>query len=352
MQLGGLSMAMGAFLAGVLLSESSFRHQLEADIEPFRGLLLGLFFLGVGMSLDLGVIASNWQLVVTSVVSYMVLKFAAIYGVARLLRSGHREAIERAVIMCQGGEFAFVLYAAAASVGLISGQANAILTAVIIISMVLTPLMIMLHDRLMPPAEPSMDGVEAPEGLKSNVLIIGFGRFGQIVSQPLLARGHTISFIETDTESIRDGADFGFKVHYGDGTRLDILHAAGAANARAIIIAIDNQQATKRIAEIAKAEFPLVPVFARSFDRTSSLQLVQAGVDYQIRETFESALAMAEEALVRLGCENTQAADVIAEFRRRDAERFDLELGGGIYAGRALLIGNIPIAQRRGKEDA
>ncbi len=350
LQLGGLSMAMGAFLAGVLLSESSFRHQLEADIEPFRGLLLGLFFLGVGMALDLAVIASNWLLVLTSVVSYMVLKFAGIYGVARLLRSGHREGLERAVIMCQGGEFAFVLYAAATSVGLLSGEKNAILTAVIIISMVLTPLMIILHDRLMTPTAQSMDGVEAPDGLKSNILIIGFGRFGQIVSQPLLARGHTISFIETDTESIRDGADFGFKVHYGDGTRLDILHAAGAETARAIIIAIDKPAETKKIAEIAKAEFPLVPVFARSFDRTTSIELMHAGVDYQIRETFESALAMAEEALVKLGDEQEEAGDVIAEFRRRDAERFDLELSGGLYAGRALLMGNIPIAQRRGED--
>lgn len=349
LQLGGLSMAMGAFLAGVLLSQSSFRHQLEADIEPFRGLLLGLFFLGVGMALDLGVIANNWLLVLTSVASYMILKFAGIYGIARLLKASRREALERAVIMCQGGEFAFVLYAAATNVGLLTGENNAVLTAVIIISMVLTPLMIILHDHLMPPVAQSMDGVEAPDGLESKVLIIGFGRFGQIVSQPLLARGHTISFIETDTESIRDGAEFGFKVHYGDGTRLDILHAAGAATARAIIIAVDRREATRRIAEICKAEFPMVPVFARSFDRTTSLELVQLGVDYQIRETFESALAMAEEALVRLGCEQTQAADVIVEFRRRDAERFELEASGGLYAGRALLISNIPISQRRGE---
>jgi monovalent cation:proton antiporter-2 (CPA2) family protein len=350
LQLGGLSMAMGAFLAGVLLSQSSYRHQLEADIEPFRGLLLGLFFLGVGMALDLGVIANNWRLVVTGVVCYMALKFAGIYAIARLTKSGHREGLERAVIMCQGGEFAFVLYAAATSVGLITSEKSAILTAVVIISMVLTPVMTILYDRLMPPVPQSMDGVEAPDHLESKVLIIGFGRFGQIVSQPLLARGHTISFIETDTESIRDGAEFGFKVHYGDGTRLDILHAAGAASARAIIIAIDRREATKRIAEICKAEFPMVPVFARSFDRTSSLELVQAGVDYQIRETFESALAMAEEALIRLGCERTQADDVIAEFRRRDAERFELELSGGLYAGRALLIGNIPMSQRRAEE--
>jgi CPA2 family monovalent cation:H+ antiporter-2/glutathione-regulated potassium-efflux system protein KefB len=281
----------------------------------------------------------------------MILKFAGIYGVARLMKSSHREAIERAVIMCQGGEFAFVLYASALAVGLLTAENNAVLTAVIIISMVLTPLMIMLHDRLMPPKKQSMDGVEAPDGLTSNILVIGFGRFGQIVSQPLLARGYTIAFIDTDIEGIRDGEDFGFKVHYGDGTRLDILQAAGAATARAIIIAIDNRAATKRIAEICKAEFPLVPVFARSYDRTTSLELMQAGVDYQIRETFESALAMSEELLVRLGCEQALAADVITEFRRRDADRFDLELSGGLYAGRALLIGNIPIEQRR-TEDA
>ena len=160
MQLGGLSMAMGAFLAGVLLSESSFRHQLEADIEPFRGVLLGLFFLGVGMSLDLTVITANWRLILVAVVAYMALKTIGIYLIARLFGADNREAIERAVLMAQGGEFAFVLYAAAASVGIIDTEANAILTATIIVSMALTPLMIILHDRLMPKATTSMEGVE------------------------------------------------------------------------------------------------------------------------------------------------------------------------------------------------
>lgn len=350
MQLGGLSMAMGAFLAGVLLSESSFRHQLEADIEPFRGLLLGLFFLGVGMALDLRVIAANWQLVTISVVAYMVLKFLGIYAVARLLKTGAREARERAVIMSQGGEFAFVLYAAAASVGLLTGETNAILTATVIISMILTPIMIIAHDRLVPAVLQSMDGVEVADGLEGNALIIGFGRFGQIVSQPLLARGHTISIIETDTESIRSAGEFGFKIYYGDGTRLDVLHAAGAANARAIIVAINEQAATKRIAEIVKAEFPLVPILARAFDRTASIELIHAGVDYQIRETFESAIAMAEQALVMLGDEKEAAEGVVAEVRRRDAERLDLEVCGGIYAGRSLIHGNVPRASRAADE--
>ena len=352
MQLGGLSMAMGAFLAGVLLSESSFRHQLEADIEPFRGLLLGLFFLGVGMALNLTVIAANWPLMTISVVSYIVLKFLGIYGVARLVGSGNREALERAVIMAQGGEFDFVLYAAATSVGLITGEANAILTATIIISMILTPIMIIIHDRLVPVAAPSMDGVERAAGLEGNTLIIGFGRFGQIVSQPLLARGHTISIIETDTESIRAAAEFGFKIYYGDGTRLDILHAAGAANSRAIVVAIDDAAATKKIVELVKAEFPLVPILTRAFDRTVAIELIHAGVDYQIRETFESALLMAEQALLRLGDEPGTAQEVIAEVRRRDAERLDLELCGGIYAGRSLIHGNVPRSVRGAQEQA
>jgi glutathione-regulated potassium-efflux system protein KefB len=352
MQLGGLSMAMGAFLAGVLLSESSFRHQLEADIEPFRGLLLGLFFLGVGMALNLTVIVANWPLVTISVMSYIVLKFLGIYGIARLVGSSNREALERAVIMAQGGEFAFVLYAAATNVGLITGEANAILTATIIISMILTPIMIMIHDRLVPVAAPSMEGVERAAGLEGNALIIGFGRFGQIVSQPLLARGHTISIIETDTESIRAAAEFGFKIYYGDGTRLDILRAAGAANARAIVVAIDDPAGAKKIVELAKAEFPLVPILTRAFDRTAAIELIHAGVDYQIRETFESALLLSEQALLKLGDEPETVEEVITEVRRRDAERLDLELCGGIYAGRSLIHGNVPRSVRGTEEQA
>ncbi len=212
MQWGGLSMAMGAFLAGVLLSESSFRHQLEADVEPFRGLLLGLFFLGVGMALDLRIIAANWALIAICVPAYMLLKMLVIYTVGRVLRASRAEALERAVLMAQGGEFAFVLYSSAMQFGIISGQDNAVLTAIVIVSMVLTPLMIILHDRLAPKPAPSLDGVEAAEGLEARVLMIGFGRMGQIVSQPLIARGHSISIIESDPQTIRDADEFGFKV--------------------------------------------------------------------------------------------------------------------------------------------
>ncbi len=347
MELGGLSTAMGAFLAGVLLSESTFRHQLEADVEPFRGLLLGLFFLAVGMSLDLTVIWANWSLIAVSVVALMVLKSVGIYATARLFKADHREAVERTVLMAQGGEFAFVLYAAALAVGLIDTEGSAQLTAIIIISMVLTPLMVRLHDRLMPAAAQSMDGMEAPDGLTGSVLLIGFGRFGQIVTQPLLARGYSISVLDTDTDMIRVAGVMGFKVHFGDGTRLDILHAAGAAEARVILICIDNQEAATRIAQIIKAEYPLTPVFARAYDRAHTLALIRAGADYQIRETMESALAFGAYTLGYLGDSEEEIADVLDGVRSRDAERLAMQLTGDITSGRELLLSNLTPEQRK-----
>ncbi len=271
MEAGGLSMAMGAFLAGVLLSESSFRHQIEADIEPFRGLLLGLFFLGVGMALDLDIIAANWVVIAISVPAYMFLKMAVIYGVARALKSDNAEAVERAVMMAQGGEFAFVLYAAATQFGILTPEWNATLTAIIIVSMVLTPLMIIAHNRLAPKVLPSMAEVDEARHLAGSVLLIGFGRVGQIISQPLLARGHSLSIIDSDPQAIQDAKDFGFKVYYGDGSRLDILHAAGAEHAKVIIIAVDDAKAASTIAELARHEFPLVPVLARAADREHAI---------------------------------------------------------------------------------
>ena len=356
MQVSGLSMAMGAFLAGVLLSESAFRHQLEADIEPFRGILLGLFFLGVGMAIDLTVIAANWKLVVASVVGYMIAKTLVIYIVARLVGTCHGESLERAVLMAQGGEFAFVLYAAAVAAGILNGEQNAILTATIIISMVLTPLMVMLHDRFAPKPQVSIEGLTLPENVEGTVLMIGFGRFGQIVSQPLLARGYTLSLIDKDAEFVRDASDFGFKVYYGDGARIDILHAAGAATAKAILICIDDKEAAVKIAEVVHEEFPLVPLLARAYDRGHAIDLVHAGVDFQIRETFESAMMFSRETLKALGEDEKLAAEVVEEFRDTDRERFALETVGGIYAGRQLIRGNAQpadiVAARTGRERA
>ena len=341
MDLSGLSMAMGAFLEGVLLSESTFRHQLEADIEPFRGILLGLFFLSVGMSLDLAVLQVEWQIIALAVLAYMSVKSAAIYVIARLLRTRHPEALTRAFLFAQGGEFAFVLYGAATSAGIIDGAQNAIFTATVILSMALTPLLALSLKFLISKSKPEMHGVDKADDLHGSVLIIGYGRFGQIVSQPLLARGYDLSIIDNDTELIRAAYDFGFKVYYGDGTRLDILHAAGAHHARAIIVCTDKPGTTLRIVEILKAEFPLAEVFARAFDREHALELVQKGVDGQMRETFHSALVFGQEVLEHLGVEPEVAAAVAEDVRQRDAERFEMQIGGGIYAGRDLVRRNL-----------
>ncbi|MFN3514772.1 MAG: monovalent cation:proton antiporter-2 (CPA2) family protein [Phenylobacterium sp.] len=358
MQWGGLSMAMGAFLAGVLLSESTFRHQLEADIEPFRGILLGLFFLSVGMSLDVSVVLAEWRLILAGVLAFMAVKALGIYGVARLLRADNREAIQRAALFAQGGEFAFVLYAAALSGGVFDARIAAGMTAIVILSMALTPLVVMALNRLLPPPKESMDGIELAEGLEGRVLMIGFGRFAQLVSQPLLARGVEISLIETDVEMIRVAADFGFKVYYGDGTRLDVLHASGAGRAEAVLVCVDKPEAADRIVELVKSEFPHAKLFVRAYDRGHSMRLIQAGVDFQIRETFESALAFGKKVLIELGVDEVEVAEAIRDVRRRDAERLELQLAGGLTAGQYLMRNNVqtpkpePFAKPRREPEA
>jgi len=340
MQLGGLSMAMGAFLAGVLLSQSAFRHQIEADIEPFRGILLGLFFLGVGMSLDLRVVRENFALIAGLVLAMMAAKALTIYAVARLLRAPSAEALDRAIVMAQGGEFAFVLYAAAVGNGVIDPDTNANFTAVVVLSMALTPLLVITLRRVTPKKSVSLEGVEAADGLAGSVLVIGFGRFGQVVSQALLARDADVAIIDSDVEMIRSAEEFGFKIYYGDGTRLDVLHASGAHTARAIAVCIDDRKAANRIVELVRSEFPQARLLVRSFDRQHALELVHAGVDYQIRETFESAMQFGAAALRELGLSEQEAEQISAEVRRRDAERFELEMAGGRDAGRDLVRGS------------
>jgi glutathione-regulated potassium-efflux system protein KefB len=341
MQLGGLSMALGAFLAGVLLSESSFRHQLEADIEPFRSILLGLFFLGVGMSLDLGLVLRDFSTIAAGVLLFMGAKAVGIYAVARLTRAARDEARERAALLAQGGEFAFVLYSAAQAEHVLGAEQQATLSAIVILSMALTPLLV-AGLRFVPGSGPSMEDIEHAEGLHGRVLLIGFGRVGQVVSQGLLARGFDVSIIDTDVEMIRAASSFGFKVYYGDGTRLDVLHACGAGEADAIVVCVDNRQAAEKIVELLRAEFPLVRVLSRSFDREHALRLIAAGVHVQVRETFGSAIELGEAALVALGVSQEEAAELVLDVRRRDAERFQLELAGGLGAGKALMRSNAP----------
>ena len=340
MQVGGLSMAMGAFLAGVLLSTSNFRHQLEADVEPFRGILLGLFFLAVGMSLDLRFVADRWTTIALCVSAFMIVKSLVIYLVARASKSGHDEAVDRAVLMSQGGEFAFVLYTTAASAGILDAPTNALFTATVIVSMALTPLALVARRRWQGRARADMTGVDVAQDLHGDVLLIGFGRFGQIASQGLLARKHKVSIIDDDPDMIRAAATYGFKVYYGDGTRLDILHAAGAHHAAAILVCIDDKVAATKIVQLLRHELPLAKVFVRAFDRAHVLELVKLDVHYQVRELLESALTFGRAALLELGATPDEADAVVADVRERDRKRLEMQMLGDLQAGRDLLVSN------------
>lgn len=342
MELGGLSMAMGAFLAGVLLSESTFRHQLEADIEPFRGILLGLFFLAVGMALDLAVIAKHWQMIALSVAAFTIIKSAGIFVVARLFGCGNRDALTRTSLFAQGGEFAFVLYAAASDADIFTGDNHAIFTAVVIMSMALTPVLALLIDKFVPAPKPSLDGIEKPDGLQNNILIIGFGRFAQVASQALLARGCQVSIIESDVGMIRAASSFGFKVYYGEGSRLDVLRASGADKAQAILICVNQREMSNKIVRLVQAEFPTAKLYVRAYDRGHAIDLVRSGVDYYIRETFESAMRFSEAVLNGMGVPDEEAADIIADVRRRDEERLALQVVGDYHSGANLLHNNSP----------
>jgi len=343
----GLSMAMGAFIAGVLLAESNFRHQLEADIEPFRGILLGLFFLSVGMSLNLHIVANEWRIVLGGVIVFMLVKGIGIYAIARLTRANHATAMKRTALFAQGGEFAFVLYAAATAAGIFDVRASAIMSAIVIISMALTPLVLIAQARMNRGAITDLSGIDEAAGLRGQVLFIGFGRFAQVASQALLARHVELSVIESNVDMIRSAANFGFKVHYGDGTRLDVLHASGAETAEAIVVCVDNPESANRIVELCQSAFPMTKLYVRSYDRGHSLQLIKAGVAFQIRETFESALVFSQAVLTGLGFDEEQAREAISEVRHRDAERVELELIGGLEHGRLFVRGNLATPEPR-----
>jgi glutathione-regulated potassium-efflux system protein KefB len=212
-----------------------------------------------------------------------------------------------------------------------------VLNAAVIVSMALTPLAPLAIRRLLPADRESFEGVEMADGLSGTALLIGFGRFGQVVSQPLLARGIDVSIIDNDTEMIRAAARFGFKIYYGDGTRLDVLRAAGARSAKIIAVCVDRRETANRIVEVVRAEFPIARLLVRAYDRGHTLDLINAGVDYQIRETVESAIAFGEAALRELGVPQEAVAELIAGVRTRDAERLEMQQAEGIFAGRGML---------------
>jgi glutathione-regulated potassium-efflux system protein KefB len=338
MQTAGMSMALGAFLAGVLLAESNFRHELEADIEPFRGLLLALFFMGIGMGIDMAVVRANLWLILGAALTITVLKAAIVWLLFRATCAHRGDALRAGSVLTGAGEFAFVLIPLGASLGVLDARPASILTAVAAITMLLGPLVATFTDALLRrvarPDIPEPDDFSDARGL---VLVIGFGRFGQIVSQCLLAESVDVTTIDNDPEMIESAAGFGFKVYYGDGTRLDVLRAAGAGEATLIAICIDNRDAASRIVDLVHAEFPGTQLYVRSFDRRHTLQLIAKGVDFELRETYESALVFGRKTLEALGLDPERAAAVEEFVRDRDRDRLVLQQAEGISAGLDLL---------------
>ena len=312
MEAGGLSMAMGAFVAGVLLSESSFRHQLEADIEPFRGLLLGLFFLGVGMSLDLAVVARNWWLVLSGVAALMATKAACIYAVARLAKSSHADALDRAVIMAQGGEFAFVLFSGALGKGVIDETVNANMTAIVVLSMVFTPLMIILHNRFAKAEEMETRAADTIEE-QNPILIIGMGRFGQHIQRMIQMSGYGTTIIDLDPKVVQNFTQYGVKTHFGDASRHELLIVAGIEKACMAVVAIDNREQALQIVRFAREINPNIKIVARAFDRLHTFALYQAGADDIVREVFDASVRSGKGALKLLGIKS-DIADKIAHY--------------------------------------
>ncbi len=348
MQSVGMSMALGAFLAGLLLSESNFRHQLEADIEPFRGLLMGLFFMSVGMSVDRHVIAANALLLAGGALAIIILKMAVVFGLFRARGTPWREALKAGGVLTPAGEFSFAIFPLAAAHRLMEPSQANLLAALAALTMVLGPLIAKLSEqfvarwKIAPQTDPGQDSVlELPPDKRGSVLAIGFGRFGQIALQPLLAERIDVTVIDLSVERVRNAGRFGFKVYFGDGARLDVLRAAGAAQARVIAICIDDRASASAIAALAQENFPLARVFARAYDRNHALELIECGVDYQIRETFESALAFGGAALLELKEDPDRAKDVVEAVRRRDLDRFAVQQAGGaplpLYSAQARL---------------
>ncbi len=337
----GLSSALGAFLAGIMLAESSYRHELEADVEPFRGLLLGLFFVSVGMSVDPRVIAGSWALLLGALVTLTTIKVAVVYGLVRLRTRDHETAIRSAMLLPQGGEFGFVLFATAVSSKVMAQEQATLLVALVTMSMALTPVLGAVTPLLV--RKRNVEREETFDGVQGSVLLVGFGRFGQVVSQMLLAEGVEVTAIDNDIGMIEAAERFGFKVYFGDGTRLDVLRAAGASHARLVCVCVQGKESATKIVQVVREAFPLAQIYARAFDRIHAMDLLEHGADFQMRETYESAIAFGRSALEGLELAPERVLEIEESVRARDKERFALQQQGGAQAGKdRLLVRPVP----------
>lgn len=343
----GLSTALGAFVAGVMLADSPYRHELEADVEPFRSILLGLFFLAVGMMLDLGAIAERPLFVVGMALALIALKAGIISGIGLLFGMRWRGALALGLLLSQGGEFGFVLFTQAQNAFLISDEAASLFGAVVTLSMASTPFLMMATKHLR--REPDRQRHEVREGPaeadNASALVVGYGRFGQTVAQTLMAGGISVTLIDTDVEMIDTAQEFGAKVYFGDGTRLDMLRQAGAGDAELILFCIDQDQVTADLLSAVANHFPDASVYVRGYDRRSVLRLHGAGAEFIIREVHESALKMARLALAKLG-ESEEAIDqALAGYRESDRVRFSHQFGEGDVAAAREAIVTEPVAR-------
>jgi glutathione-regulated potassium-efflux system ancillary protein KefC len=318
----GLSMALGAFLAGVLLAESEYRRELETDIEPFKGLLLGLFFIAVGMSIDFAVVLRQPLAIAGVVVGFLLVKAAALWAMARLMPIPRIERPVFIILLAQGGEFGFVVFQTAALAGVIAAPVSSLLVAAVAISMLLTPLFLVAADRWWIPilvgSRRKGDVEELREIQDAPVIIAGFGRYGQIVGRLLYANGIKPTVLDHDAEAVEALRKFGWPVFYGDATRLDLMRTAGAENARVLVLAIDDMQQSVECAKMVRENFPAVTVVARARNVQHYYELYELGVTLIERETLDSALMTARSALELLGWQPHQARNLALRFRRHN----------------------------------
>ena len=324
----GLSTALGAFVAGVVLADSPFRHELEADVEPFRSILLGLFFLAVGMMLDLSAIADRPGFVLLMALTLIVAKTAMIFAIGMMFKMGWRGALALGLLLSQGGEFGFVLFTQAQNARLITGEAASIFGAVVTLSMATTPFLMMATARFRrPPASQETRDGPQPDG--ATALVVGYGRFGQTVTQMLYANGLSVTLVDRDTKMIDVAGTFGAKVYYGDGTRMDLLRQAGAGDAALIMFCLDGDQVGADLVEEVHKAFPKAEIFVRAYDRRSVIHLQRSPAVAVVREVFESAIRMARLALDQLGEGETQIDRAEATYRDRDSERLGEQIETG-----------------------
>jgi len=339
MQSLGLSTALGAFVAGVMLADSPYRHELEADVDPFRSILLGLFFIAVGMLLDLQAIRERPLFVLGMAAGLIVIKTAIIAALARWFGMAWRPALGMGLLLSQGGEFGFVLFAQAQAALLIAPAAASLFSAVITLSMAATPFLMVLSRRFREPPAAARDDLDGPRADGAHAIVVGWGRFGQTVGQMLAAQGLSVTMIDRKASQIDTGAEFGVKVYFGDGTRLDLLRLAGAADAQLILFCIDGGQLDAERMEVIARAFPNAQIFVRAFDRRQIIRLAGAPIAGTVREVYESAICMARKAMAALEIDQDDIQRAEDHYRDIDTRRLAAQAASGdLHAADDILI--------------